>query len=92
MKKESSASLRKQIARVKAIRDEDIDTSDIAEITDWSGAVRGKFYRPVKKPVTVRVDADVLAWLKSSGKGYQTKINSLLRDAMTQSSKRRKRA
>ncbi len=92
MKKELNAEMRKHIAKLKAMRDEDIDTSDIPEITDWSGAVRGRFYRPVKKPVTVRVDADVLAWLKSSGKGYQTKINSLLRDAMTQSSKRRKRA
>ena len=92
MKKELSAKLRKQIEGIKAIRDEDIDTSDIPEITDWRGAVRGKFYRPVKKPVTVRVDADVLAWLKSSGKGYQTKINKLLRDAMTQSTKIRKRA
>lgn len=92
MKKELSAKLRKQIEGIKAIRDEDIDTSDIPEITDWRGAVRGKFYRPVKKPVTVRVDADVLAWLKSSGKGYQTKINKLLRDAMMQSTKIRKRA
>jgi len=92
MKKGLSPEMRKQVAKLKAMRDEDIDTSDIPEITDWSGAVRGKYYRPVKKPVTVRVDADVLAWLKSSGKGYQTKINSLLREAMFQSSKRRKRA
>jgi len=70
------------------LRDEDIDTSDIPEITDWSKAVVGKFYRPIKSPVTIRLDADVLDWLKRSGPGYQTRINALLRQAMhrTQSS------
>jgi uncharacterized protein (DUF4415 family) len=64
------------------LRDEDIDTSDIPEITDWSKAVVGKFYRPIKSPVTIRLDADVLAWIKRSGPGYQTRINALLRQAM----------
>lgn len=64
------------------LRDEDIDTSDIPEITDWSRAVVGKFYRPIKSPITIRLDADVLAWLKRSGPGYQTRINGLLRQAM----------
>lgn len=50
---------------------------------DWSKAVVGKFYRPIKEPVTLRLDADVLAWLKSSGPGYQTRINILLRQLMT---------
>jgi uncharacterized protein (DUF4415 family) len=40
------------------------------------------FYRPVKKQITARVDADVLAWLKSQGKGYQSRMNAILRDAM----------
>jgi uncharacterized protein (DUF4415 family) len=64
------------------LRDEDMDTSDIPEITDWSKAVVGKFCRPIKSPVTIRLDADVLAWLKHSGSGYQTRINALLRQAM----------
>jgi uncharacterized protein (DUF4415 family) len=42
----------------------------------------GKFYRPIKRPVTIRVDADVLAWFKRQGRGYQTRINKLLREAM----------
>lgn len=42
----------------------------------------GKFYRPIKKPLTIRLDADVLAWLKAGGRGYQTRINKLLRSAM----------
>ncbi len=41
-----------------------------------------KFYRPIKKSVTIRVDSDVLAWLKRQGIGYQTRINKLLREAM----------
>jgi uncharacterized protein (DUF4415 family) len=47
-----------------------------------AGAVVGKFYRPIKRPVTIRVDADVLAWLKRQGRGYQTRIKKLLREAM----------
>jgi uncharacterized protein (DUF4415 family) len=64
------------------LRDGDIDTSDIPEVKDWSRAVVGKFYRPIKEPVTIRLDADVLDWLKSQGPGYQTRINSLLRGVM----------
>jgi uncharacterized protein (DUF4415 family) len=59
-----------------------IDLSDIPEVIDWRRAVVGKFYRPIKKSLTVRLDTDVLAWLKSQGKGYQTRINQLLRAAM----------
>jgi uncharacterized protein (DUF4415 family) len=46
----------------------------------------GKLYRPIKEPVTIRLDADILAWLKSAGPGYQTKINGLLRKAMPSTS------
>jgi uncharacterized protein (DUF4415 family) len=62
--------------------DDRIDTSDIPEVTDWRNALVGKFYRPIKKPLTIRLDADVLAWLKAPGKGYQTRLNALLRAAM----------
>lgn len=66
-----------------AAKEEDIDFSDIPLRLDWSRAEIGKFYRPRKKPVTMRLDEDVLEWLKSFGKGYQTKANLLLRHAMT---------
>ena len=67
--------------------EEGIDTGDIAPLSEvqWANAVRGRFYKPIKTPTTVRVDADVLAWLKSQGKGYQTRINGILREAMLQS-------
>jgi uncharacterized protein (DUF4415 family) len=74
-----------EIAALRKMKDAQIDKSDVPELADWSGAVVGRFYRPVKQPVTIRIDADVLAWLKSKGKGYQTRINRLLRAAMRQS-------
>ena len=78
-----------ELAALVRLRDKDIDTSDIPEAKDWSRAVVGKFFRPIKEPVTLRIDADVLAWLKSEGPGYQTRINMLLREAMTGRSRRR---
>jgi uncharacterized protein (DUF4415 family) len=54
---------------------------------DWSGAEIGEHPRPAKKPVTMRLDADVLEWLKSYGEGYQTKANMLLRHAMMQTTR-----
>lgn len=63
-------------------RDDEIDTSDIPEVTDWSKAVVGKFYRPLKEAISLRLDADVIAWLKANGPGYQTRINTILRAEM----------
>jgi uncharacterized protein (DUF4415 family) len=79
----------KQLAALQKMKDEDIDLSDIPEITDWSNAVIGKFYRPVKQSLTIRLDADVITWLKSQGRGYQTRINTLLRNAMAGAPRRR---
>ncbi len=80
-----SEAVRAEIAALAGKSDEDIDLSDIPATTheDWIGAVRGRFYRPVKKQLTVRIDADVLAWLKHEGeKGYQKRLNAILREAM----------
>ena len=73
---------KRQIAAVSAKRDADIDVTEMPEVVDWSGAEIGRFYRPAKKPVTMRLDLDVVEWLKSYGRGYQTRANSLLRHAM----------
>ena len=78
----------KEITALKRMKDEEIDLSDLHEVKDWSRAVVGKFYRPIKEPVTVRLDADVLAWLRSQGAGYQTRINALLRRAMERDARR----
>ena len=87
MKKETSRKLTNQqkaeIEALAALPDERIDTSDIPEIPDWSGAGRRTLYRPVKQQITLRLDADVVAWFKSNargGRGYQTEINRVLRE------------
>ena len=76
---------KRDIAALAAKKDEDIDLSDMPEVLDWSNAEIGKFYRPPKKSVTMRLDADVLEWLRGYGKGYQTRVNLLLRHAMASS-------
>jgi uncharacterized protein (DUF4415 family) len=73
-----------EIRALKRMKDSEIDLTDIPEIRDWSKAMIGRFYRPIKKSLTIRLDADLLAWLKTDGKGYQTRINGILRDAMEQ--------
>ena len=64
--------------------DDTIDLTDIPELTEAQLAEMrlAAHYRPVKKQITARVDADVLAWLKSQGKGYQSRINAILRREM----------
>ena len=79
-----TARQKREIQALAAMPEEKIDTSDIPEFPrgTWKNAVRGKWYRPVKRPVSIRLDADVLAWLKSQGSGYQTKVNIFLREKM----------
>jgi uncharacterized protein (DUF4415 family) len=72
----------KEIRALKRMKDEHIDFSDIPQLTGNEKFVVGKFYRPIKKSLTIRIDADILAWIKKQGKGYQTRINSYLRRAM----------
>ena len=69
--------------RVDKLRDRDIDFSDNPEITDemFAKAILRKGLKPVvrKTQVTLRIDEDVLTWFKKQGKGYQTRINALLK-------------
>jgi uncharacterized protein (DUF4415 family) len=79
-------------AEIKAMIDSpnyEIDYSDIPELTDeqLKNAIRGRFYRPMKKQITARLDADVLDWLKKQGKGYQSRMNAILRREMLASLK-----
>lgn len=80
---------KRELKVLAAMPDSQIDLSDQPEVRDWSRAVVGKFYRPIKKSLTIRLDADVLAWLKAEGRGYQTRINQLLRAAMHAKPRRR---
>ena len=73
-----------ELEALKTLPDEEIDYSDIPPLGDefWKNAVRNPFYKPTKTSTTVRLDSDVLMWLKSKGKGYQKRVNAILRDAM----------
>ena len=75
---------RRQLQELAKMPDSEIDYSDAPAMPEsaWSGAVRGRFYRPVKEAVSLRLDADVLAWLKKDGAGYQTRVNKMLRERM----------
>jgi uncharacterized protein (DUF4415 family) len=79
-----------ELAALAARPDSEIDYSDIPPLTEefWKNAVRGRFYRPTKTSTTVRIDSDVLAWLRAQGKGYQSRINAILRREMLDSLKR----
>jgi uncharacterized protein (DUF4415 family) len=85
---------REHLAELAAMPDETIDTSDIPELSEeaWASGTRGRFYRPVKQQITARVDADVLDWLKSQGRGYQGRLNAILRREMLASLKQARRA
>jgi len=66
--------------------DDEIDLSDIPELTDveWDRAIRGKYSRPVKRQLTLRLDADVVEWFKRTAPKYQTAINDALRKHMNE--------
>lgn len=74
----------KRLRTLAARPDSEIDYSDIPPLTEkfWRNAIPNPWYRPVKKQLTVRLDADVIAWLRKQGRGYQTRLNGLLREAM----------
>lgn len=77
----------KELNEIKLMNDTDIDFSDIQPLTDdfWNNAKRVEMYKPIKKQITIKIDADVLDWLKSGGKGYQTRMNAILRQSMLSS-------
>jgi uncharacterized protein (DUF4415 family) len=84
-----TAAQRAELDALDAVPDSEIDYSDIPPLdeTFWKNAVRNPFYRPTKTSTTVRIDSDVLRWLRSQGKGYQSRINAILRREMLTSLK-----
>ena len=83
----------KAMKELKSFKHRKIDLSDkdAHEITSWEKSVAGKFYRPVKKQVTVRIDADVLEWFRHATKKYQTLINLACREYMVSHKKQIKK-
>ena len=97
MRKASSRPLtpgqKKELTALARLPDDRINTRKLPEVRDWSGAKRGLFYRPVKQQLTLRLDADVLAWFKDhapKGRGYQTDINRALREYVHRRERARK--
>ena len=91
MKKGTSRSLtarqKVELDALAALPDEQINTRTMPEVWDWSGARRGVFYRPIKKQITLRLDADLIEWFKThtpNGEGYQIRINIALREYVAQ--------
>ncbi|SCX19817.1 BrnA antitoxin family protein [Agrobacterium rosae] len=82
-----------ELAKLEAMSDDDVDTADIPEAPaeNWMHAKREALYRPIKQPVTIRLDADILAWFKEHAEqsGYQTEINRVLRQHVTEAEKKR---
>ncbi|MES9904165.1 MAG: BrnA antitoxin family protein [Sedimenticola sp.] len=85
--KKASKKMTEELLKLAELPDAQIDTDDIPEVTDFSHAERGRFFRPIKKQVTLRIDADLLAWFEAQGKGYQTRINAALREFVEEHSK-----
>jgi uncharacterized protein (DUF4415 family) len=79
-----TAAQKAELTALKTKPDSEIDYSDIPPLGDafWKTAVRNPFYRPNKTSTTVRIDSDVLLWLRAHGKGYQSRINAILRREM----------
>ena len=73
-----------ELRRLEQMPESAIDTSDVPEWSDemFRRAVHAPFHRPIKKAVSLRLDADVLVWLKRGGQGYQTRANRILRESM----------
>jgi uncharacterized protein (DUF4415 family) len=72
--------LQAELDALAAMPDSEIDTTDMPPIIDWGNAARGAFYRPIKRPLSLRVDADIIDWFQRQGQGYQTRMNSALRE------------
>ena len=79
-----SAAQKVELEALRAMLGPDPERGDIPPPIDglWQQAARNPFYKPTKTATTLRIDSDVLAWLKAPGKGYQTRINAILRREM----------
>src|SRR6202451_2655575 len=84
--------MKSDLARVDRMKDAEIDYSDIPPLDESFFKKATEAWPPAKHQLTIRLDADVLAWLKAHGRGYQTRINRILRAAMESQPSRRSRS
>lgn len=82
-----TAEQKKELLSLQALQDHEIDLSDVPEldVESFAKAVRNPYHRVLKELTTVRIDKDIMDWLRSGGPGYQTRINTYLRLAMVHS-------
>jgi len=80
--------LQAELDALAQIPESEIDTTEMPPVTDWSNGVRGAFYRPVKRPLSLRLDADIIDWFQRQGQGYQTRMNAALREYVERHRKR----
>jgi len=83
--KSKSVKITHEIRKLYARRDRSLDRSDVPQLSpgQWAKGEIGRFYRPIKTQISFRIDADLLAWLKSKGGGHLSRINAILREHMT---------
>ena len=85
-------SIKSDLARVDRTKDAEIDSSDIPALDASFFTKATEAWPPAKQQLTIRLDADVLNWLRANGRGYQTRINRILRAAMESTPPRRLRS
>jgi uncharacterized protein (DUF4415 family) len=83
-----SPELQAELDALAAMPETEIDTSEMPPRRDWTNGVRGAFYRPIKRPLSLRLDADIIDWFQQQGTGYQTRMNAALREYVERNRKR----
>ncbi len=84
-----SAEQKAEPEALAALPDSEIDTTGIPPVTDWSGAIRGPFYRPIKRPLSLRLDAGIVDCFQRQGVGCQTRIIAVPREYVERQRKER---
>ena len=78
--KSLSAKLLAEVNALAKMPESEIDTSEMPPIKDWSKGERGALFRPVKRALSLRLDADIVDWFQRQGTGHQTRMNAALRE------------
>jgi uncharacterized protein (DUF4415 family) len=83
-----TAKLKAELDALESMPESEIDTAEMPPVTDWSKAVRGALFRPIKRPLSLQLDADIIEWFQRQGQGYQTRMNAALREYVERHRKR----
>ena len=82
MKMDDLPTIEEQLANIRQMRDDEIDLSDIPEITDWSNAMNKSEYETFRQARALGIDPDIILWFLKRSSKFQTEINSVLRNYM----------